>query len=821
MLVLDNTIMPQAEEVNDEVREHHQTTTFMDAEPGEQIGDEAPVTVLTEAPMSTDMTLEHFMSRPIKIQEITWPAAGGLIVGVNPWADFFSNTRVVNRIANFKLLQCDLHVKLVINGTPFHYGAAMMSYIPLYTNDQYSNVSSGADSYKVLASQRPNIMINPTTSSGGEMTLPFFYYRNALDVPSNDWSKMGFLIIESFTPLKHANDANQDIEMQLFAWATNVRLGVPTHVNPIAIVPQADEYTSATGPISKPAGIVANIAARLKTAPWIGPYARATEIGASAVSALASVFGYSRPVLLESSVYRPLTKGSIAVTNMPDDTQKMSVDCKQELTIDSRTVGLQGQDELDINYIASKPSYLCQFDWDLGTNEETLLWNSVVNPMIYRDNADGSTSHTAMSFASLPFKKWRGSIKFHFKIVASAFHRGRLVVCYDPVKTRPDGLALGEYNTAHHMIVDLAETTEFDYVVGWGQTTTYRDLGDVTNLEDDWQSTTPLFYDSTLDKFGNGTVSVRVANKLVSPDNTIDNFVTVLVWVSACDDLEFAMPTGEKVNRMRISDSSNPSPSTDLVVPQAEEVVAQKTSLVDATNHVHFGEAIRSFRQLLKRYSRHESFSITPSASSAFNHRFQRSMLPFFPGYYTAASSAVLKTTAGGAYAYGNTPLITYITSAFVGWRGSTRVLVDLHGMGCCKAKTSAFATRYSNCQPTQVTTNDGVTTTFDQQSVVFYDDGTGQEGGVINSTEVNPLVSFEVPYYSEYRFSLSRQAPGFDSNGPFNMPCWKLLTSVAQTDDVERISMPVFYAAGEDFTPFFYIGPPPMFYEAIPPVTT
>jgi hypothetical protein len=301
---------------------------------------------------------------------------------------------------------------------------------------------------------------------------------------------------------------------------------------------------------------------------------------------------------------------------------------------------------------------------------------------------------------------------------------------------------------------------------------------------------------------------------LVAPNNTVNNDIVVLVWVSAGDDLEFAMPTGEKVNRMRISNAANPARSTDLVVPQAEEVAAQQTSLVDATNHVHFGESIRSFRQMLKRYTRHETFGM-PIATTRNDIRVQRSVFPYFPGFYTAASSNILKPATGGPYAYGHTTLLTYISSAFVGWRGAVRVLVDANSLACCKSVTSLFATRYSGCQPTSTIT---VSTGDKDDQVKFYDDGTGLEGGMIMSPQVNPTLSFEVPYYSEYRFSLSRQAPGFDTNGPFNVPCWKILATTEAAEASGLLPIGIFYAAGEDFTPFFYIGPPPLYYEAIPP---
>jgi hypothetical protein len=808
-----------AEEVSGEIVDVEQNVTFHDLNQGESAGIEAPTTVLTEAPMTTDMSLQDFMSRPIKIRDITWPSGGGLIDAFNPWELYFGNKRVINRINNFKLMQADLHVKVLLNGTPFHFGGAMMNYLPLFENDDYSNVSGPGDSYRTLSTQRPMVFLNPTTSQGGEITCPFFFYKNAMDIVKEDWKKMGIIVMESFTDLKHASDAPNNIDLQVFAWATNVRLSVPTHANSSALVPQSDEYTTGSGPISKPASIVANVMARFTKAPWIGPYARATEIGASAVAAIASVFGYSRPALLDSSVYRPITKGSIAVTNMPDDVAKLSVDCKQELTIDSRTVGLSGGDELDIHYIASRPAYLTQFVWSPVQAEESLLWNCVVTPLMQRDNSNGSISMTPMAFASLPFKKWRGSIKFHFKILASAFHRGRVCVTYDPESTRPYDTTLGEYNTAQSIVVDMAETTEFDFVAGWGQATTYRDIGDPGNLEDDLFSITPLFYNSSIDGYGNGTVSVRVATKLVTPDSTIDNNVTVLCWVSAGDDFELAMPNGENVNRLRASDPTNPLRAFDLVPHSIEETAAATTSLVDATNHVHFGECIRSFRQLLKRYSRSETIEIQvddpPGSNKLF--RFQRSAMPLFPGYYTPNSSDLLVPVAGSTneYVYGNLTLLRYLASAYVGWRGATRVVLDAHGLGCCKSMSSGFVTRYSNCTPTNETT----TPNNPRDYVTFYDDGTGMEGAAIMDPTVNGVFSFEVPYYSEYRFTLARQPPGLNASGPFNTPCWKYLVDADRSSQHRQRRIPIFYAAGEDFTLFHYLGPPPMWIEGIPPV--
>ena len=90
-----------------------------------------------------------------------------------------------------------------------------------------------------------------------------------------------------------------------------------------------------------------------KDIPAIGPYALATHMVASTVESVAKVFGYSKPVNLHNyEPIRPHYVGRVACTNDVDNCEKLTCDSKQELTIDSRTVGLSGRDELSLKYIA-------------------------------------------------------------------------------------------------------------------------------------------------------------------------------------------------------------------------------------------------------------------------------------------------------------------------------------------------------------------------------------------------------------------------------------------------------------------------------------
>jgi hypothetical protein len=314
-------------------------------------------------------------------------------------------------------------VKFVLNGNGFYYGRAIASYLPLHNADTFTKDRAFFIEDVVAASQRPHIYLDPTNSQGGSMCLPFIWPNNALDIPEAEWDDMGDIIIHGMQNLKHANDASGSVTVSVFAWAEDVHLSIPTANEPGALSPQAgelyvpqagDEYGQ--GMISKPANAIAKAMGALSAIPAISPYARATEIAASAVSKVASAFGFSRPTSMEEiAPYKPTFLGNMANANVTDTSNKLTFDVKQELTVDTRTMGLDGTDEMTIKSLGARESFLTQFSWPVSAASETLLWNSEVNPVIWNELDQGGEIEyhmPACCFAALPFRSWRGTMNF-------------------------------------------------------------------------------------------------------------------------------------------------------------------------------------------------------------------------------------------------------------------------------------------------------------------------------------------------------------------------------------------------------------------------
>lgn len=287
--------------------------------------------------------------------------------------------------------------------------------------------------------------MNPAGGSSIELSLPFVNPRSFINLSAVNYTgeyarstglNMGRLICTEFVPLALANAAGATtVEWSLFLWMTDVELTMPT---PYPLISQADEYT-VEGVISKPATWVAGMANKLAGLPVIGRFARATEIGASAVASIASLFGFSRPVMLEDiRHFRPRLYGALAVTEGRDPVAKLTVDPKNEITVDPGTLGLESSDPLAIANITQREGVIGFFDWSGADGSGTTLASFPVTPMVC-SGVDGAIvptvrkiSLTPVGYVSLPFRHWTGTLVYRFQFVCTQYHRGRIRVTYYP-----------------------------------------------------------------------------------------------------------------------------------------------------------------------------------------------------------------------------------------------------------------------------------------------------------------------------------------------------------------------------------------------------
>lgn len=817
-----------------------------------------------------DTGLGAFLQRPILIKEFTWRQGLDFFETFDPWSLFYNDPKNINRLANFNLLRSRLCVKFVVNGNGFYYGRLIASYNPLPATDQVTqNRGMGIIQDVVGASQRPHIYVNPTECQGGTLCLPFYHYQNALSIPAAQWSDMGRITMTSINHLRNCNGvatSSSYVTVSVFAWAEDVNMSIPTSSNPAGITPQSDEY--GITPVSAMASTVARVAGLLTKAPVIGPFAKATQVAAGGVGNIASLFGMSRPAVIDPiQIYKPEYVGGLANTNVPDGTNKLSLDVKQEVTVDPSITGVSGTDEMTIASIVQRESFYTSFPWDpvggVASGAGYKLFQTQVMPTVCTTFGTGAYReyhNMPCGMVALPFKYWGGSMEFRFQIVSSNFHKGRIRICWDPHNINGGGNSTG-YNTMYTKVVDIADMRDFTFKVGWGQEYSFLPVRNNMQMDNGAPIQTyglgPAASTVLQEVFGNGTLSVFVVNDLTIPnsDPSIDASVDINVFVNMCDDARFAEPSSKALEGISYFPSVTPealvvpqSSTTDMTLQEAAPVSTDSIvacgPMGDSSDHtmdVFFGEEVTSVRQLLKRYCLHAG-----TISGVHNYEARGLTMdlkqPDFPYYFGWCPDGAHRTPSGdGRFNYCHMTFLNYFTPAYVGYRGGLRWkhLVTRTPTNTTGELNGNYNSTFMSDNYASVVRGDGITrqltapaqyepysydtresilrstvsgpavymNSFTPWSIYKYTDSF-IEGGFATPQQVNPCLEVEMPYYTNRRFYSARRINNLDPRSVQDENPGVHTLSVTGT----KSAILSYVSTAEDFSLSFFIGVPVMY---------
>lgn len=813
-------ILPQSGNVPFSVVEsadsNHQTAGFSSINPGftYDIGDMSDTT--RGAADTSDLGLDEFFKRPIRLSSFIWTVGTPFYQTFNPLKLFLNQKRVANRISNYRNMRGRIHMRFMINGTPFNRGLMIVHARPLPLIDSFSRVRALVPADKVSASQMPHIYLNPTTSQGGDLVLPFFWPYNSMNLVTTQMDNAWEVIMRDMSPLANSQGSNT-CTIQILAWMEDIVLSSPTDHNVYGIVPQSgeeDEYGNK--PASAMASAVARASGALVDAPVIGKYARATEMAAKAVGAVANTFGYSRPVELTPRLgVETLNIGSLSNYNLPDATVKLSLDAKKETVVDPRVVGLGPQDEMHLATLAQRESYLMTFTWSEMNPAGTVLQYFGVTPNqhVQYSTSGGPTEYhmTPSCWITIPFQYWRGAMKFRFKVIASNFHKGRLRVTYDPVYSRVDD----DFNAVQSHIFDIAETKDFTVQVGWASEQTYLEVADLSKMY--YSSST--YTSSNLNE--NGTIRVEVFTNLTTSDPTVsDERIEVLVFTSMCEDFEVASPRTAYLNTYSYNPPLNATVAepqsgdellgegtTDADIPVRDTVEATMGGKTDPTsriNDVCFGESVTSWKQCLQRYCFHHAtktcLDATTGILSVSNH-----YRPDFPVYRGYTPSGV-HTSASGPYNFVYMTIINWVVPAYAAWRGALRwkYMIPV-GAGSVQHKTLQVHRSATNNGWVDNALTLNMTSSGSALAEFYCRCITGSWNGAHTvANHCNNVCSIELPYYSAQRFMNARRKDQAAAMNEFRSHS----VNVMSLDPNDTIFM-AYVAAADDFICHFFLGVP------------
>lgn len=755
----------------------------------------------------SDLMLGSWLERPLEIANYVWTTGTEFSEIFDPWTLFMTDPRNINKIAYYNNFSCDsLCVKFLINGGPFYYSKVLVSYLPFGTTTTsdvvdhmsfYATTAPDNDYTLTSHTHRPHIVLDPTLSQGGCFELPFLWYNNYLEIPKKEWTKMGTLSMQSFSPLLTAGGAAESsIKIKAFAWMNRPRLLAPTTSLPTlpAQSTAGDEYV---GMVSKPASAVSRMAGSLRSIPIIGEYARATQIGAGAVASVAKLLGFSRPnILTPITPIRPTYGGELAIVDKPEYVCKITTDSKQELSISPSNFGVGGEDPFSISGLVGKEVFLGKSVWDIDSLEGYNLFSSLVTPMLYKVRAvagvGDSMVSTAMSYGSLPFRYWKGNIKFRFQLVASQYHRGRVKVVYDiaeaPISTKS--------NSLYARIVDIQETTDFTVTIGWNNPKLMCEVHNSLPLvfNENW-SANGLAFTPDMD-YHNGSLSMFIENELKVPIPGVVAPAYWLVWVSM-ENPVFNEPC---------SSLQQITPSVPFTATAGEEaddtssLIVGDVSVDTNLNQVVFGETITSYRALLKRYCNYVLFTRAGLSTTVYStlQAFLRDF-PLFPG---SDANGIHATALEQPTNFVGMTFVNYLAMAHSCYRGGIKYkFVN---------STASFTTTLTfSRENTEHESSDLIATALAAANAGFqYASGFNQlanawQGKAITVGSRNPFLEAEAPFWYNKRFL----NPKYFSDNTYAGNC--ALFSISPYSGNTTSNVVVYVAAAEDFQLAMYTGPP------------
>lgn len=781
---------------------------------------------------NNDSDLGNFLCRPINVATYQWAINTPLYETLNPWTAYLTNPFIRDKIANFELLRMNLHMKVLISGTPFHYGRALVSYNPLSGFDQVTierGLGGALDADLVGASQKPHIFLNPTLNTGGVLEIPYFYKENYIPLTKAGITDgLGEIVFRSFGNLRHT-DVGNPVTINVYLWATDVTLTMPTSRDLPALPSQSgtmnsgDEYGQ--GIISKPASAVAKAAGMLKSIPLIRPYARATEIVATGVGDVARLFGYSRPaVITDPVIMKPVPLGNVANIDAADPVNKLSLDSKNEVTVDPRVTGLEGKDEMAVLDYVKRESYLTTFNWTSDAAPGDMLFNCRVAPDLFR-SVNYTTPTLRRELHMTPachmaqlFKYWQGSIKFRFQVVKSAYHKGRMLVRYDP---RSLGATV-DYNTNYSRVIDIAEAEDFEITIGWGQ---HQPWLECEELDTSANFSPTIRLNELFMRAANGVIELDVINELVSPSASSD--ISINVYVSMCDDAKFAQPDGQKIKNLTYFRHPNEVPpageppldSQSGIVEQDGvdeplaatqlETIASESAPADQTMNVFFGENVTSIRELAKRYVLTRYWSVVFESSGGINvARLQNKVFPYQHGYDPGG----IDNETHGVYTHSSMNPISYFQACYAGYRGSMRHKYLYHtsgNMGLPVVERENYSPNTAgvwSVTPISITGNNAAAITANFTN-------TSWQGAAGTGTMINNGIEVEFPFYNKGRIGYSRLIKAQDLDCPSTSTWFTTgLDNFVKSGTLEKIAFQQWTAAGEDFSLYFFTGVPIMY---------
>jgi len=627
--------------------------------------------------------LDAFFARPVSLGSFTIDQSTPLFAKYDVASLYLGDPGVRAKLRNYAYLRCTFVFRISVSGTPFDYGRLMVSAYPWVTTCDAATIildpaATWTDlRHQYMSQSKKCAIIDLKENKPVDIELPWvspvpigrLYNQSSSALPSatdlSDFVNMWTVFVSTLNTYQSVSTTANHLHAHIYCYMKDVQLGVPTGSQMVlalnSLVTKTDERSS--GPIERASSRALYASRLLETVPHIGIYAKASSMVLAGLNKFSALLGWSSPVLMTKPSRvknEPFQNG--VMTIQEDTGQRIVFDPKQELSVSTEYVS-GSEDEMCIQSLCAIESFLQTEIWTHTETPGSIITVIPITPQL--QNPHSNVVHpqlnvvpTPMNMVSQMFNVWHGDIDITLEVVSSSFHRGKLLITYEPnVWQYANVVANIGFNKQYTQVWDIQETQRFSFCVKWNKNRAWANT--VSNT---LASTNAILGaispTSTLDESTNGFVIISPFTALQSPDSSD---ISINIYVSSKNMAFNRLTTAHiPLNRRLIYNSGvtkmSTTPTSCIELTQSETVVK------DIAEH-NFGEIPLSLRSILKRFVTTDANSVASGAWAADgSFQYINNIIPNYWGRIGSVFTTLLYADPLG-----------YFRFAYLAMRGSYR----------------------------------------------------------------------------------------------------------------------------------------------------
>lgn len=394
-----------------------------------------------------------------------------LFGALDPFRELMALPKVQDTVKHFAFIRGDIVVTVRVTPPGSCFGAMVFSAICEGGMDATPNASINLNYADDMV--RDSLftsfndmfqMINFEQATSVSLELPFVYHQHYVTTgTAANW--MWRLQLQSLVPLQSTISTTAAADVKVYvSMKPGYELAVPVYQSKKPITNTVGfSGGKKKGAISDLASQVSSLASSVSGyVPALAPFATPIATGASAISAVASFFGFTR----ESNFNTPETfvHRLFASTTLVDgvDTSDVLVSLTgAALAIDPAVGDGEHTDLMCFESIRQRWGCVSVFTLTTSVVGGQMVYSLPVTPM-YAGGTLGIAYLTPGGYYGLPFASWRGGMEYLIYIPSSPNMRGMLQVCYNPgVDNGPFPHAANDpTGSVHTVSLDLSGTQQ-------------------------------------------------------------------------------------------------------------------------------------------------------------------------------------------------------------------------------------------------------------------------------------------------------------------------------------------------------------------------